>query len=144
MENESIVGVRYQDSPEKDIWDHQAWFVVPQNTDEPAWKKLVDEDSDFNDKTKQARSVCAQSIPFLGPTLQGEQYYSSGAYLAFKDTGLFCDTPLKVEDFFHTPIDSPDYSCPVSEMPFEYDDWNPKWYSHLCRSWYKLQENKPN
>ena len=88
--------------------------------------------------------MCAQSIPFLGPSLLGEQYYSSGAYLAFKDSGLFCDTPLKVEDFFHAEIDSQDYSCPVSEMPFEYDDWNPKWYSHLCRSWYKLQEDKPN
>ena len=35
------------------------------------------------------------------------------------------------------------YNCPADDFPFEYSDWDPYWYSPLCRGWYKLQQSKP-
>lgn len=60
-----------------------------------------------------------------------------------KDTGMFCDSPFIVNEFFHGALNAdPDYSCPASEFPFEYKGWDPKWYSPLCRGWYKEQASK--
>ena len=118
--------------------------MTPELTSAPGWKSLL-QDKEFVGKSSEARKVCAQSIPFLGASLQGDEYFETGAYLGMRETGLFCNTPLLVNEFFHSAMDSnPEYSCPASEFPYEYEGWNPKWYSHFCRGWYKEQESKPS
>ena len=32
---------------------------------------------------------------------------------------------------------SESYKCPESMLPFEYSNWNEKWYSPVCRDWFK-------
>ena len=34
-------------------------------------------------------------------------------------------------------MDSRSYSCPIDELPFDYDNWNDKWFSPVCRGWYQ-------
>ena len=41
-------------------------------------------------------------------------------------------------------MDDPEYSCPVEELPYAYPEWNPKWYSPLCRPWLKEQKSAPD
>ena len=36
-----------------------------------------------------------------------------------------------------------EYDCPADKFPHEYPEWNNKWYSPLCRSWYNDQKSKP-
>ena len=33
----------------------------------------------------------------------------------------------------------PDWNCPLNEMGYNVPDWDPTYYSPVCRSWYKLQ-----
>ena len=90
--------------------------------------------------------MCSQSIPFIGSSLQGSSFFSSGAFLGFKDTGMFCNTPFTMNEFFHQTMEADtNYACFADEYPFPYDSWDPngKWYSPLCRGWYTEQKNKP-
>ena len=32
---------------------------------------------------------------------------------------------------------SESYQCPASVLPFEYSGWDEKWYSPVCRGWFK-------
>ena len=64
---------------------------------------------------------------------------SSGAFLGLKDSGIFCNLPLNLTPFVYEELQDPDYVCPVEEFPFEYKNWDNKWYSPLCRPWYKNQ-----
>ena len=54
---------------------------------------------------------------------------------------MFCVGPLANLGIFNTPLDSDDYECLRDDIK----DWNPKWYSPVCRGWYKkaIKEYKP-
>ena len=83
-------------------------------------------------------------MPFVGQVLQDVEYFSSGVFVGHKETGMFCNNPLTVQQFYHQAmIKDPDYVCDETAFPFEYDGWNNKWYSPLCRGWYKEQASKP-
>lgn len=50
-----------------------------------------------------------------------------------------CTHPATFKKYYVEEMDDVDYSCPASELPFEYSDWNEKWYSPVCRDWFKEQ-----
>ena len=35
---------------------------------------------------------------------------------------------------------SESYNCPASLLPFEFENWNPKYYNPVCRDWFKDSE----
>ena len=55
-----------------------------------------------------------------------------------------CDSPADFSGYFYHEMSSKSYHCPASELPFSYPDWNPKWYSPLCRGWYKASKTAGN
>ena len=137
-----MVGIRYKAAPDENIWQHQAWYMTPDDPDSAAWQRLLG-DSEFSDEIINSRKLCSQAIPFIGEFLQGDDYFAAGSFLGQAETGMFCNTPLTVNQFFSSPMDGdPDYACPKSEFPHKYPTWNPKWYSPLCRGWYKEQKSK--
>ena len=67
----------------------------------------------------------------------------SGSYLGLAESSIFCNSPLALNKFFSNEVSDADYSCPVSDLPFEYPNWKDKWYSPICRPWYQLQKDNP-
>ena len=55
-----------------------------------------------------------------------------------------CIRPAGFDSYFNKPMSSKSYNCPSSEMPFDYENWNPKWYSPVCRDWYQDAEKAGN
>ena len=48
-----------------------------------------------------------------------------------------CTHPSIFKNYYVGEVKDKDYLCPASELPFEYSDWNEKWYSPVCRGWFK-------
>ena len=69
--------------------------------------------------------------------LRGED---SKTYVGLEDSGSMCEHAAKFSSYFARPLKSESYQCPASMLPFEYPNWNPKWYSPLCRGWYKASK----
>lgn len=142
--NEAVVDIRYQHDASKSlIWDQQAWYMTPQTETSPSWQKAL-KDSDFVSEFEKSKLTCLLSMPLIGEALQGQDYFSSGAFLGHKHSGLFCNTPFAINQFFNKPmVDDQNYVCRASDLPHEFSNWNDKWYSPVCRGWYKEQEQKP-
>ena len=64
-----------------------------------------------------------------------------GSHIGFADSALLCTRPAEVFDYYMRPMKDPDYSCPATELPFSYPGWNEKWYSPVCRPWFKDQRD---
>ena len=65
-------------------------------------------------------------------------------YVGLADSGGMCGHGAKYSAYFNKPLRSQSYQCPASTLPFDYPDWNPKWYNPLCRGWYKASEKAGN
>ena len=65
--------------------------------------------------------------------------------MGVKKTGMICEVPVLSFDFYNKDKDwsTPDYDCEFNELPFYYPGWDPKWYSPICRDWFKEQESHP-
>ena len=62
-----------------------------------------------------------------------------GSYIGLADSALLCVRPAESFDYYKNAMEQSDYSCPASEIPFSYPEWNEKWYSPVCRDWFKDQ-----
>ena len=49
------------------------------------------------------------------------------------NNGMFCVGPLANLGIFNLPLTSADYECLRDDIK----DWNSKWYSPVCRGWFK-------
>ena len=58
-----------------------------------------------------------------------------------QDSAILCTHPKDFNDYYVNEMTTEGYSCPISELPFEYSDWNEKWYSPVCRDWFKKQRD---
>ena len=87
-----------------------------------------------------------QAIPFAGEALSPNyvEPIGSQAYLGLAGSAMFCQLPFQVGPSVHEEMINPEYSCSADLLPFEYADWNPKWYQQVCRPWYQGQKEKPN
>ena len=70
--------------------------------------------------------------------------------LVIHESAIQCSAPLTYAEYFFEDVKDPaDYSCTPdlnrtsSDLPFSYRTWNEKWYSPVCRDWYKLQVDNP-
>ena len=60
-----------------------------------------------------------------------------GVYAGFADSAILCAHPLQFWSTSISAMTSESYDCPESLLPIEYPNWNPKYYSPVCRDWYK-------
>ena len=60
-----------------------------------------------------------------------------GYFAGFVDSGNLCGHPLFFWRAFINLMPQESYNCPASALPFEYEDWNPKFYNNMCRDWFK-------
>ena len=92
------------------------------------------------DNFDENKLTCAQSVPFAGEVLRPDyaKVFGSQAFMGLEDAALWCQSPYHIEaKIFESLSTDPDYSCPIEKMPFDYTDWDPKWFSHVCREWYQ-------
>ena len=89
--------------------------------------------------------MCAQAVPLIGKALVTDYAKAVGteAFLGLSGSGMFCNAPFKLTSFTSGPVNDPEYSCPSENLPFADESWDSKYYSPLCRSWYKDQKNRP-
>ena len=82
----------------------------------------------------------------MGETLSTEysRTVSSGSYIGTANTGVFCNSPLAIPNFFSQPMEQDTYQCEAEQLPYTPVDWNPKYYSPLCRPWFQNQREKPD
>ena len=69
--------------------------------------------------------------------------FAFGSYLGMAETGLFCNQPLMTSAIMDQPMSSPDYVCNATDTPIDYPNWDPKWFSPVCRPWYQMQAETP-
>lgn len=65
--------------------------------------------------------------------------------MGVKSTGMICEVPTLSFDFYNKDKEwsTAEYDCDFSELPFNYPGWDRKWYSPICRDWFKEQESHP-
>lgn len=126
-----------------DDWDEfkrkrSAYYVLPQwyNQTEFFWMNNVE--SQRNLKSLQQ---CALSLPYISYLSLNSSYTHSQsweAYIGFETTGVLCTWTQDAQSVFHSKMKPEDYFCPAANVT-EYlrDVWDEKWYSVLCRGWFK-------
>ena len=111
--------------------------MAPQATDHPDFVEFVKSDNN-RALMNEGLDFCAMTIPYQGEVLQSpySNSFSFKGYAGFEESAIFCNVPLEFVGFYVTPMTDESYQCPVSALPFEYPNWNEKFYSPLCRVWY--------
>ena len=81
-------------------------------------------------------------MPHLGKTLSTPyaNSMSAGAYLGLAGSGVFCNVPFSINAFSYEPMGA-GYDCPVEALPHNWEAWNPKWFSPICRPWFQNQRD---
>ena len=90
--------------------------------------------------------MCAAAVPFFGTSLHTNyaKTISSGSFIGLADSGMFCNSPFAINFFYDEAISDPDYSCPAGDIPLKYPNWDSKWFSPVCRTWFQEQKENPN
>ena len=85
-------------------------------------------------------------MPFIGEANNLDYAKPIGfqSFMSFADTTLLCQSPFKIGQYTRGEETDVEYSCPAENIPFQYDNWNPKWYSTVCRNWFKGQRDLPS
>ena len=86
------------------------------------------------------------SVPFtseagLNAGFTNTQY--AGSYIGMADSAVLCSHPNERFDFFNESLDLTDYKCFEEDLPIEPPEWDEKWYSPVCRDWFKDQRAAP-
>ena len=143
-ENDEVIKLHDRRDINTTVWDVITWYFSPEPERSPNLS-TAKQDRDFARDFQDNKRLCADAVPFIGQALstQYARMISSGAYIGFADTGLFCNSPLALPAFFDKPMADEDYHCPVEKMPVDLPDWNRKFYSPLCRPWFQEQRKNP-
>mmetsp|Transcript_44007 Transcript_44007/g.58388 ORF Transcript_44007/g.58388 Transcript_44007/m.58388 type:complete len:119 (+) Transcript_44007:674-1030(+) len=115
-----------------------AWYFTPE-PESGLNRQTALSNSKFAEKYEEDKRICADAVPFMGKTLSTDyaRTISTGSYMGMNNTGLFCNSPMSIPTFFGAPMISEDYKCEASKLPFELSEWNPKWFSPICRPWFQ-------
>ena len=128
-----LFGYLEPDSPEfgmKD-WNKSLWQLGPD-------QGIVDF-ARSNPTLLKATQICGLMQPLLPWTAYKPKYVNpldDGIFTGLADSAMYCAHPIYFRSHsIYARTGS--YECPISMMPFDYKDWNPKWYNPLCRGWYQ-------
>ena len=136
-----VIPVRYQDALDSVVWDESTWYVAPEQTSSHKWQDAL-KDTTFASAVKESKETCAAAVPFFGSTLHTNyaNTISSGSFMGLQDSAMFCNSPFSVNFFYDRPSGDPEYVCPESALPHSFPGWDPKWFSPVCRPWFKFQK----
>ena len=59
------------------------------------------------------------------------------------DSGVLCTHPVNYNSYYTGPTSIADYTCEEAELPISPPEWDSKWYSPVCRDWFKDQKANP-
>lgn len=115
-----------------------AWYLSPESRDSINWQRFMHNKQNVK-KLQVDQQVCAYSAPLIGKSMTSifVGNFASFSYLGLAQSGIFCSAPVQVSKFHYSPQNNVDYSCPVEDLTHDYPNWHRKWYSPLCRPWYK-------
>jgi hypothetical protein len=89
----------------------------------------------------ETHETCGLAVPFMGAYYKKfnfmhyyEDTLSASSFIGFPN-GMWCNGPLTSCACYTVSMSDPNYSCPREEIP----GWDPKFYSPICRGWYKDQ-----
>ena len=119
------------------VWNQSTWYISPSPPDEFLAIKNVARDAD----------ICGMTVPFTSEAALGVSYTKlsePGSFIGMADSAVFCSHPIKYFDFYTSIMTDKDYNCPKEELPITPPNWNEKWYSPVCRDWFKEQKATPN
>ena len=71
-----------------------------------------------------------------------DQGSSDKVYFGMKDSAILC-TMQDLYSYMTEPMNSPTYTCPAANIPYDYPAWNDKFLSPVCRDWFLDQEAAP-
>ena len=132
-QDDSVTQIRFKSTFKETVWDKSVWYLSPEKEDSSNRQNALI-NSEFKAKLDADKITCAVSVPFIGKATNTNYARATGSYtyLGLADSGLFCDSQLSINDFYTQKMTSPDYNCSVSNYP----NWDPKWFSPLCRPWF--------
>ena len=86
--------------------------------------------------------ICGLVPPFFPDASIRADYVNpvrprEGVYAGLEDSALMCEFTQLPSGWINTPMTSESYQCPASVLPFKYSAWDEKWYSPVCRGWFK-------
>ena len=116
------------------VENEATWYLAAEDPDHI--------EDDFMEQVQSGIDVCTHSLPFTSKELLNAGYISpqdEGAYIGMLDSAILCTQPKDYNEYYNETMKSEDYNCPVENLPFDYSDWNSKWYSPVCRKWFKDQ-----
>ena len=92
-----------------------------------------------NPEYQEGLKVCSLSYLFQNYGFNQDYVNLAGprSFIGMADSGIFCNGPARLSPIFIRPLNISSYECPASSLPISYPDWNEKWYSPLCRGWYR-------
>ena len=84
--------------------------------------------------------LCGMTVPFtskagINAGFANTQY--DGSYIGMADSAVLCSHPTEKFDFFTQNMTIDDYKCIEEDLPIEPPEWYDKWYSPVCRDWFK-------
>ena len=99
-ENDEVIQLHDKRDINTTVWDVITWYFSPEPERSPNLS-TAKQDRDFARDFQDNKRLCADAVPFIGQALstQYARMISSGAYIGFADTGLFCNSPLALPAF---------------------------------------------
>ena len=119
------------------IWNKSTWYISPSPPIDYSAIKDVNRDIDF----------CGMTVPFTSEAALNANYTKlsePGSFIGMADSAVLCAHPIKYFDFYTQSEDNTDYNCLGSDLPITIPNWEEKWYSPVCRDWFKEQKAAPN
>ena len=84
--------------------------------------------------------MCGFAQPFMGKQMDldyAHLYGPTKTYIGFS-SGFHCVGPMQNTTLFTEPMTEDGYTCAAPPLASTMQDsWNEKWYSPVCRSWFK-------
>ena len=67
-----------------------------------------------------------------------------GSFIGMANSAILCTHPVNYNAYYNSSMTNNDYLCEEEDLPINPPDWDSKWYSPVCRSWFKDQRDNPS
>ena len=57
------------------------------------------------------------------------------------NSAILCTHPVNYNSYYNESMTNKDYQCEEEDLPISMPDWDSKWYSPVCRNWFKDQKD---
>ena len=87
------------------------------------------------------------TVPFTSEAALNASYTKlsePGSFIGMANSAVLCSHPIKYFDFYTKNETDEDYNCSREDLPIDPPSWNEKWYSPVCRDWFREQKAAPN